>query len=367
MTTALRPQIKRPIVPLEIVIEITGKCRLVCPHCTGPRTPHVPWDDVKKTLDEAAGLGIRVVRITGGEPLLHPDIRRVLTYAKAKKFVVLLNTAAENISPSMLKTLTMNVDAALISLQGYDAHTNTAYTRSRSPFLDKIRNIFLLKAYLPNLWLATVITPTFGRSFQKFLPLVKKIAPANWALFRAISEKDEVKEMDLAFYRALALNMMKARRDNINVTIGNAIPMCITGNLQTGKQVFAGAAFDDGHVRMVRSSEGFFKPSYFLETNLGDTIQTAWDHPFLRELDRTDYLPDACQRCPLLHTCRGGCRAMALRAYGTALAPDPLFDPVSAQKALSNAEGSAHLCPPPEDKKKQRRTDASIPAAAASI
>lgn len=326
---------KRPSIPLEIVIEITGKCRLVCPHCTGPRTPHVPWEDIKKTLDEAAGLGIRVVRITGGEPLLHPDIRTILTYAKAKKLFVILNTAAENINPPLLKTLAMNVDAALISLQGYDERSNTAYTHSRSPFLDKIQNIFLLKAYLPHLWLATVITPTFGGSFQKFLPLVKKIAPANWSLFRAISETDKIKQMDLAFYRALTLNIMKARRDHINVSIGNAIPMCITGNLQTGKQAFIGGDFDDGHVRMVRSTEGFFKPSYFLETNLGDTIQASWDHPFLHELNRTDYLPGLCQQCPVLDTCHGGCRAMALRAHGTALAPDPLFDPAIAQKALS--------------------------------
>jgi radical SAM protein with 4Fe4S-binding SPASM domain len=328
---------KRPAIPLEIVIEITGKCRLVCPHCTGPRTPHVPWADIKRTLDEAADLGIKTVRITGGEPLLHPDFRKVLTYAKSKKFTVILNTAAEDMTPSMLKTVTANVDAALISLQGYNEQTNTVYTRSRSPFTDKIKNIFVLKAYLPTLWLATVVTPTFGRTFTKFLPLVGKIAPANWALFRAISEKDEVKDMDLAFYRSLTLNIMKARQTNINVTIGNAIPMCITGNLKTGQQAFIGGDFDDGHVRLVRSCEGFFKPSYFLDTNLGDTIQTAWAHPFLRELDRTDYLPEACRKCPILSTCRGGCRAMALRAFGTALAPDPLFDPVTAQKALSKS------------------------------
>jgi radical SAM protein with 4Fe4S-binding SPASM domain len=329
---------KRPTIPLEIVIEITGKCRLVCPHCTGPRTPDVPWGDIKKTLDEAEDLNIRNIRITGGEPLLHPDIRKILTYAKSKKFSVILNTAAEDMSSSLLKTVAMNVDAALISLQGYDEQSNSAYTRTRTSFVDKIKNIFLLKAYLPSLWIATVITPNFGQSFGKFLPLVKKIAPANWALFRAIDKMQEVQQMDLAFYRALTLNIMKARKSNLNVNIGNAIPMCITGNLQTGKQAFIGGDFDDGHVRLVRSSEGFFKPSYFLENNLGNTIKTAWAHPFLRELDRTDYLSKLCQECPVLKICHGGCRAMALRAYGTALAPDPLFDEIKARKALSTAD-----------------------------
>ena len=96
-----------------------------------------------------------------------------------------------------------------------------------------------------------------------------------------------------------------------------------------------GAELDEGHLRIVRSAKGYFKPNYFLETNLGSTIQTAWKHPFLNELNSTDYLPHLCQRCPVLDTCRGGSRSMALRIYGTPLAADPLFDAAIAKKALS--------------------------------
>jgi radical SAM protein with 4Fe4S-binding SPASM domain len=327
---------KHPSVPLEIIIEITGKCRLICPYCTGPRTADVPLKDIKATLDEAGNLGVKAIRITGGEPLLHPDIRTILAYAKTKKFAVLLNTAAENISPDLMKTIIANVDVALVSLQGHDGRSNASYTRSRFSFLDKIKNIFLLKAYLPTLWLATVITPTMARSFTHFLPLIKKIDPAAWTLLRPISDmNEELKQMGIPFYRSLTLQIMKARQKNINVFIANPIPLCITGNLKIGKEAFFGANFDDGHVRIVRSAQGFFKPSYFIEENLGNTIQSAWDSPFLAKLNRTDYLPMLCQSCPVLDTCRGGCRAMALRTHGTVLAPDPLFDPAIAQKAQS--------------------------------
>ncbi|MBL8014018.1 MAG: radical SAM protein [Candidatus Omnitrophica bacterium] len=329
--------IKRPAVPLEIVIEITGKCRLVCAYCTGPRTPNVPWPDIQKTIDEAYSLGIKTLRITGGEPLLHPDFRKILIYAKSKNFAVLLNTAAEDMSPVILDTIAMNVDAALVSLQGYDEKTNAVYTRSRSSFSDKIKNILALNAYLPTLWLATVITPTFSRNFHKFLPIVKEINPAEWSLFRAIDTNEEVQRMDLSFYRALTLKMLKARKAGINVSIGNAIPMCIAGNFKTAKQAYIGGDFDDGHVRLVRGAQGYFKPSYFLDVNLGNTIQSAWANPFLNELDRSDFLPHECQRCPIFNVCRGGCRAMALRAYSTALSRDPLFDALNAQKALSMA------------------------------
>ena len=327
---------RRPSIPLEIIIEITGKCRLVCPYCTGPRTADVPLKDIKATLDEAASMGIKAVRITGGEPLIHPDIQTILTYAKTKKFAILLNTAAEGISPRLMKTIISTVDVALVSLQGHNEKANSVYTRSRLPFLDKIKNIFLLKAYLPTLWIATVITPTMAQSIKKFVPLIKKINPAAWTLLRPISDMNEdLKQMDIVFYREFALRILEIRRENINAFIANPIPLCITGDLKTGKEVFFGANFDDGHVRIVRSAQGFYKPSYFIETNLGSTIKAAWDHPFLQELNSNDFLPDLCQRCPVLDICRGGCRSMALRTLGTALAQDPLFDPLSAQKALS--------------------------------
>jgi radical SAM protein with 4Fe4S-binding SPASM domain len=315
---------KRTAVPIEIIVEITGKCKLVCDYCTDSRRPHVPLNTIIKVLDDAANFGVKAVRITGGEPLLHPDLATILNYAKSKKFQILLNTAAEDISPTLMQAITKNVDVALISLQGYSAQRNANYTRSRASFTDKIKNIFFLKSQLPQVWLATVITPTMATAFTQFLPLIKKINPAIWMLLRPISDmNDELKTMDIAFYRALTLNIMKTRRDGINVFIGNPIPMCLAGDLRIGKQAFFGANLDDGHVRLVYSAQGFFKPSYFLDTNLGDTLKKAWAHPFLKELDRTDYLPNLCQQCPVLQTCRGGCRAMALRTRGNPFCARP--------------------------------------------
>jgi radical SAM protein with 4Fe4S-binding SPASM domain len=327
-----------PALPLEITIEITGKCQLSCLYCTHPKKADVPLKDIKATLDEAASLGIKVIRITGGEPLLHPDIQTVLTYAKHKKFAVILNTAAQDIPSDLMNTIIKNVDAALVSLQGYNEKSHTSYTRSKLSFSDKIKNIFFLKTYLPALWIATVITPAMPRSFAKFLPLIKKIDPAAWVLLRPISDLNkDIKKMNIPFYRALTLVIMKARQKNINVFIANPIPMCITGDLRVGQKAFFGAKLDNGHARIVRDTQGFFKPSYFLRTNLGNSIQSAWNHPFLQELDRMDYLHELCQRCPVLDTCRGGCRSIPLRARQTILAPDPLFDPAIAQKALQAA------------------------------
>ncbi len=325
----------RPNIPVEIIVEITGKCKLVCEYCTDSRRPHVPLGTVLQLLDEAAAMGVKGVRITGGEPLLHPDIEAILEHARAKKFRVTLNTTAEEIDPSLMRSIIRNVDIGLISLQGYSLRTNAAYTRSRASFEEKIKNIFFLRTQLKAILLATVLTPRITASFHKFLPLIENLRPDSWVLLRPISDpNDDHRLMDVNFYRTLTLKILKARKEGINVYIGNPLPLCIMGDLFIGKQAFLGATADDGHNRLVFSAEGFYKPSYFISTNLGRTLQEAWEHPFLKELSRTDTLPEACQRCPLLKDCQGGSRAMSLRTFGSILSPDPLFDSITAEQAL---------------------------------
>lgn len=297
----------------------------------------MPRDEITSVLDEAADLGVKCVRITGGEPLLHPHVEAILLHAKGKKFSIVLNTTAEGITSRLMKTIIKTVSVAHVSLQGHDKLSNTSYTRSKLAFADKMKNIFLLKAYVPTLWLATVVTPAKLELLPKYFPLLKKLQPAAWLLQRPISDiNEDLKQMDHAFYRALALRIMRARQQHINAFVSNPVPLCVTGNLRIGQEAFMGALLDEGCLRMVRSAKGYYKPSYFIDQNLGSSIKAAWDHPYMQELTRLEFLPELCRQCPVLARCRGGCRAMALRTWGTAMAPDPLFDPVIAQKALSS-------------------------------
>ncbi len=317
----------RPPIPTEVVIEVTGQCRLSCTYCTSPdlRAAHVPINDIIETLDAAAELKVPAIRFTGGEPLLHPDLRAFLTYAHQLGFYTIINTSAEEISSSQIRILASTINCALISLQGYDHGSSEAYTRSPSAFDQKLKNIFALKALLPVLRLGTVITPALHGTFPQFAALVKKIAPVSWGLFRPISKAGDITQMDQAFYRGLLLNIIRLRKEGIHVEIANAIPLCVSGNINAGKEGCAGAIFDDGHRRIVRDAKGFFKPSYFINTPLGNDIATAWAHPLLEQLDRTDHLPATCQQCPLLDPCLGGSRAMSMLSGGSFQAADPLF------------------------------------------
>ena len=83
-TAAVLPQIIQPD-PQEIYITLTADCNLRCQGCRyGREFMHghqLPWATVRDLLDDCRKLGIRNIRLYGGEPLLHRDIVRIVEYS----------------------------------------------------------------------------------------------------------------------------------------------------------------------------------------------------------------------------------------------------------------------------------------------
>ncbi len=63
-----------------IRISVTDRCNLRCAYCTAesvPRLPHdeiLSYEEILRVVHAAVGLGMRRVRLTGGEPLVRPDL-----------------------------------------------------------------------------------------------------------------------------------------------------------------------------------------------------------------------------------------------------------------------------------------------------
>jgi AdoMet-dependent heme synthase len=85
----------------SVWLQITGTlCNLACRHCFNASGPRDPWlsplsvDVIDRHLAEAESLGVREVYLTGGEPLLHPDLFAIVDRALRVAATTILTNGA---------------------------------------------------------------------------------------------------------------------------------------------------------------------------------------------------------------------------------------------------------------------------------
>lgn len=103
----------RPVLTQLVVIR---RCNLTCGYCNeyDDFSPPVPVDVLKGRIDHLADLGTIVLTLTGGEPLMHPQLDELIAHAVSRGMVV---TSITNGYPITKKWIERLNDAGLSLLQ----------------------------------------------------------------------------------------------------------------------------------------------------------------------------------------------------------------------------------------------------------
>ncbi len=119
--------------PHLAAVEITTHCNLTCNYCYAHSGPHVnlymSFNQVLHVFNELETLGIPILWITGGEPLLHPEIDRILKEAQERGFYVILATNGIPLykNQKLLSIVKNYVDEIQIALDGAKRETHEFY------------------------------------------------------------------------------------------------------------------------------------------------------------------------------------------------------------------------------------------------
>ncbi len=112
-----------------LFIHITNACNLHCPHCyagsSAQNREFLPLSLLRKLFEEMQDLQGKKITITGGEPLLHPEIQGILTSAQAVARTQML-TNGSLISEPIADFLAKNNIGIQISLDGSTATAHDA-------------------------------------------------------------------------------------------------------------------------------------------------------------------------------------------------------------------------------------------------
>lgn len=129
--------------PFILVWALTHRCNLDCHYCGLPRLKDsaldLRGDQLLSLLDKAIESKLKIVSITGGEPLLHPDAKNFIKTCKKNGVIISLNTNAHPVTKN-LKLLKENVYQLVISLDGpKQAHDITRGKGSFDKVLEAIK------------------------------------------------------------------------------------------------------------------------------------------------------------------------------------------------------------------------------------
>lgn len=113
--------------PYTLVAELTHRCPLACPHCSNPLALVPPRRELgaeawERVFEEAEALGVVQLHLSGGEPLLRPDLERLVARARALDLYVNLVTSGVPLSMKRLEALVRaGVDHVQLSVQAASA------------------------------------------------------------------------------------------------------------------------------------------------------------------------------------------------------------------------------------------------------
>lgn len=138
---------ERPITCLRI--SVTGKCNLRCFYCHRegqvPHTGRLTIEEIELICRVASGIGIRRVKITGGEPLLRHDIEKVVSaissirgigeVSMTTNGILMARRAADLVRAGLRRA---NISLPSIDPRVYRKVTGTSHYKARSQLLSKV-------------------------------------------------------------------------------------------------------------------------------------------------------------------------------------------------------------------------------------
>jgi SynChlorMet cassette radical SAM/SPASM protein ScmF len=117
----------------RIYFYLTADCNLRCRHCwispdyqaTTTSSAYLPFETFKSIIAEARPLGLIGVKLTGGEPLLHPQILDILEYIRSEDLELGIETNGVLCTPEIAKAINACKKVQVsVSLDGADAETH---------------------------------------------------------------------------------------------------------------------------------------------------------------------------------------------------------------------------------------------------
>lgn len=375
--------------PRLVFWETTAGCNLRCIHCrrievADQLTPQdLTTEEAFKFVDQLAEIGTPVLVLSGGEPLMRPDIFEIARYATDAGLPVALATNGTMIDDAVAaRVKESGIKRVSISFDGADAETHDAFRGLPGSFDAAIRGFKALRAVGLPVQINTTVAKHNQAQLEGVLQMAKDLDAIALHLFllvpvgcgmeiaedQMVSAADyerilnwmydmEVTETDLQFkatcaphyFRVMNQRRAQDRRNGIQRDLPASHHRQLHGhNSHPQEHPHASKGGDHPHAHKMHaatkgclagtgvgfvSHRGEVFPCGYLPIEAGNirrqTFGEVWqDSPLFAEMRDEDLLEGKCGACQFKSLC-SGCRARAYGVTGNYLAEEPFcaYDP----------------------------------------
>ena len=325
--------------PLWLLAELTYRCPLQCPYCSNPLDfagsrfkQELTTEQWSRVFREAKALGVLQLGLSGGEPLLRPDLESLVASAHQLGLYTSLITSAHRLTQDRLAALKRaGLDHVQISVQAADAELSDRIAGTRA-FNDKLAAYHFTKELGFPLTVNVVLHRENLHQVEALIRLAESLG----------AERIELANTQFygwAFHNRDALMPTKAQLDA-------AWQVVLRERARLGTRLEIVWVLPDYHEQFPKPCMGGWARAYMTVTPGGEvwpchaagrittlTFDNVRDRPLDWIWHQSDafnrfrgeaWMPEPCRSCPRKAVDFGGCRCQAFLVAGDASLTDPV-------------------------------------------
>jgi heme b synthase len=320
-----------------IAWELTRACNLACLHCRAaavdsPPPGELTTDECLALIDHVASFATPTIILTGGEPLLRPDLFDIARHATdtGLRAVCAVNGTLLD-SDAARRMVEAGIRRISISLDGKDAASHDALRGVPGAFDGALRGIDAAKSAALPFQINTTVTTRNAGELPEVLALAVRLGAAAHHIFLLVptgrAAEMRGQELDARRYEEV-LDWLAGQYAAAPIEIrATCAPHFYRILRQRGVPTRARGCLG-GQSFCFISHTGDVQPCGYFDLACGNVrerpLRAIWaDAPLFRQLRDHAAYEGKCGFCEFLEVC-GGCRARAYEATGDPLAPEPL-------------------------------------------
>jgi radical SAM protein with 4Fe4S-binding SPASM domain len=165
--------------PSSVDIFVTSRCNLRCIHCFSARDEtnfvDLEINDFIHLIDELESLGILEIRINGGEPLTHPDIKEILGSFKGRTMRRVMITNGTLLNDEIIDLIKESEVIPTVSLDDHRDYAHDKFRGVKGAFKATLRGLTLLKQHEVQFGINTCLHRGNIGKFNKIIKLAKQL------------------------------------------------------------------------------------------------------------------------------------------------------------------------------------------------